>query len=149
MCVREESCSAKASSPLTASAPSAAAETRSEKSSEARTPVYPWSASQLASGNRTLSLQFLDAAGNDQFDFTLKGLQQQFSILSQADAAGHGEVIGAVAGAKVHAREFLEVMVPAAIDARDDGRLRPRRIPRERTRVHRTTHVVPFASLSS
>ena len=54
------------------------------------------SASQLASANRTLSLQFLDAAGNDQFDFTLKGLQQQLSILSQADAAGQDVSIGGV-----------------------------------------------------
>jgi len=37
--VRALSCSAKASSPTTASSPSAAAETRREKSSEARTPV--------------------------------------------------------------------------------------------------------------
>ena len=37
--VRALSCSANASSPTTASCPSAAAETRSEKSSEARTPV--------------------------------------------------------------------------------------------------------------
>ena len=38
-CVRADSCSAKDSSPPTASAPSAAAETRSEKSSADRTPV--------------------------------------------------------------------------------------------------------------
>jgi hypothetical protein len=46
------------------------------------------SASQLASSNRTLSLEFLNSLGADQFDFTIRGLQQQLSIQSQADAAG-------------------------------------------------------------
>ncbi len=46
------------------------------------------SASQLASNNRTLSLQFLDSAGADQFDVVLRGLQGDFSILSQADMLG-------------------------------------------------------------
>jgi hypothetical protein len=52
------------------------------------------SAAQLASGNRMLSLQFLDAAGNDQFDFVLKGLTQQLSIVSQADASGQDVATG-------------------------------------------------------
>jgi hypothetical protein len=46
------------------------------------------SASQLSSASRTLSLQFLDASGANQFDFTLRGLQQQLWIQSQADAFG-------------------------------------------------------------
>jgi hypothetical protein len=46
------------------------------------------SPAQLASSNRTLSLQFLDSAGTDQFDVALRGLQQQISILSQADTLG-------------------------------------------------------------
>jgi hypothetical protein len=48
----------------------------------------PLSATQLASNNRTLSLDFLNAAGASQFDFALLGLQQQFAIDSVADAAG-------------------------------------------------------------
>jgi hypothetical protein len=48
----------------------------------------PLSASQLASSSRTLSLEFLDSAGTDHFDFALRGLQQQFAILSEADVAG-------------------------------------------------------------
>jgi hypothetical protein len=46
------------------------------------------SAAQLASNNRTLSLQFLDAGGTNQFDFSLFGSQQQFAIQSQADTFG-------------------------------------------------------------
>ena len=46
------------------------------------------SASQLASSNRTLSLEFLDGSGVDQFDISFRGLQQEFSILSEADATG-------------------------------------------------------------
>jgi hypothetical protein len=48
----------------------------------------PLSATQLASSNRTLSLDFLNAAGASQFDFALRGLQQQLAIDSVADAAG-------------------------------------------------------------
>jgi Glycosyl hydrolases family 18 len=44
--------------------------------------------SQLTSPNRTLSLEFLDATGASQFDFTFRGFQEEFSIQSQADAAG-------------------------------------------------------------
>lgn len=44
--------------------------------------------SQLNSDNRILSLDFLDAAGVNQFDFAFRGKQQQFAIESQADAAG-------------------------------------------------------------
>jgi hypothetical protein len=48
----------------------------------------PLLAGQLASNNRTLSLDFLDASGASQFDFALRGLQQQFAIDSVADAGG-------------------------------------------------------------
>lgn len=40
------------------------------------------------SSNRELSLQFLNAAGDNQFDIALHGLQQTLSIRSQADASG-------------------------------------------------------------
>jgi hypothetical protein len=49
--------------------------------------------SQLTSDNRTLSLVFADAAGTNQFDFALRGRQQQFAIESQADTAGQ-DVVG-------------------------------------------------------
>jgi hypothetical protein len=48
----------------------------------------PLSTTQLASANRTLSLEFLNSAGAVQFDFTLQGKQQQFAIDSIADTAG-------------------------------------------------------------
>ncbi|MEX2170486.1 MAG: glycosyl hydrolase family 18 protein [Pirellulales bacterium] len=48
----------------------------------------PLSASQLSSPHRTLSLQFLNSAGANQFDFALRGSQQQVAIQSQADTAG-------------------------------------------------------------
>jgi Glycosyl hydrolases family 18/Dockerin type I domain len=48
----------------------------------------PLLTAQLASPNRTLSLEFLDAAGQAQFDFSFLGQQEEFSIRSQADAAG-------------------------------------------------------------
>jgi hypothetical protein len=35
-----------------------------------------------------LALEFLDADGVNQFDFAFRGMQQQFAIQSQADAAG-------------------------------------------------------------
>jgi MYXO-CTERM domain-containing protein len=44
--------------------------------------------SQVSSPNRTLSLEMLDAAGLNQFDFTLFGQQTDFGIRSQTDAAG-------------------------------------------------------------
>jgi hypothetical protein len=44
--------------------------------------------SQVSSPNRTLSLEMLDAAGLNQFDFGLFGQQTDFGIRSQADAAG-------------------------------------------------------------
>ncbi|MBA3484720.1 MAG: hypothetical protein H0T51_23200 [Pirellulales bacterium] len=43
---------------------------------------------QVASPNRTLSLEMLNSAGQSQFDFTLFGQQTDFGIRSQADAAG-------------------------------------------------------------
>ncbi|HVT29091.1 MAG TPA: glycosyl hydrolase family 18 protein [Lacipirellulaceae bacterium] len=48
----------------------------------------PLSAAQLASGSRTLSLDFLNNSGVSQFDIAFHGLQQQFSIDSVADVAG-------------------------------------------------------------
>jgi hypothetical protein len=43
---------------------------------------------QVASPNRTLSLEMLNSGGTNQFDFTLFGQQTDFGIRSQADAAG-------------------------------------------------------------
>jgi hypothetical protein len=51
-------------------------------------------ASQLASDNRTLSLDFLDSAGENQFDFAFRGKQHQFAIENQADAAGQDVASG-------------------------------------------------------
>jgi hypothetical protein len=48
----------------------------------------PLLSSQLSSNNRILSLEFLNSAGVNQFDFSFRGLQQQFAIQSQADSAG-------------------------------------------------------------
>ncbi len=48
----------------------------------------PLLAAHLASSNRTLGLEFRDAAGVNQFDFALLGSQDQFAIRSQADGAG-------------------------------------------------------------
>ena len=48
----------------------------------------PLLAAQLASPNRTLSLEFRDVAGVNQFDFALAGSQAQFAVRSQADGAG-------------------------------------------------------------
>ncbi len=48
----------------------------------------PLSAAQLASTNRILSLDFLNSGGAAQYDFALRGLQQQFAIDSVADSAG-------------------------------------------------------------
>ncbi len=48
----------------------------------------PLSSTQLASSNRTLSLDFLNSTGATQFNFALRGLQQQFAIDSVADTAG-------------------------------------------------------------
>ncbi|MCO6046776.1 glycosyl hydrolase family 18 protein [Aeoliella sp. ICT_H6.2] len=48
----------------------------------------PLLSNQLSSPNRELALQFLDAAGDNQFDIALHGQQQQISIRSQADSSG-------------------------------------------------------------
>ncbi|MGD9632286.1 MAG: glycoside hydrolase family 18 protein [Pirellulales bacterium] len=48
----------------------------------------PLLAAQIASPDRTLALEFRDAAGVAQFDVALFGSQDQFGIRSQADAAG-------------------------------------------------------------
>jgi hypothetical protein len=48
-------------------------------------PLLP---SQVSSPNRTLALEFLDAAGENQFQFSFHGQQQQFAIESEADSAG-------------------------------------------------------------
>lgn len=58
-----------------------------------RQATAPLSTSQLASPNRTLSLELLDAAGQSQYDFTFFGQQTEFAIRSQADA-GLQDVIG-------------------------------------------------------
>jgi hypothetical protein len=52
------------------------------------------SAAQLAAANRTLSVEFLDGAGVNQFDFALNGSTHQLSILSEADAAGQDQSTG-------------------------------------------------------
>jgi len=46
------------------------------------------STSQQFSDGRTLSLQFLDAAGVNQFDVTFFGRQQKFAVQSEADVTG-------------------------------------------------------------
>jgi hypothetical protein len=51
----------------------------------------------LASSDRILSLDFLDAAGMNQFDFAFRGAQHQFGIESQADAAGQDVSAGGFA----------------------------------------------------
>jgi GH18 family chitinase len=48
----------------------------------------PLTAAQLASPNRTLSLELLNSANVVQYDFSFHGQQTDFSIRSQADAAG-------------------------------------------------------------
>src|SRR5262249_19636827 len=45
-------------------------------------------ASQLTSGNRTLSLDFLNSAGASQFDISFRGFTRQFGIDSIADTTG-------------------------------------------------------------
>jgi hypothetical protein len=57
----------------------------------------PLLAAQVASPDRTLALEFLDAAGQNQFDFAFHGQQQQFAIRSQADSAGDDVVAGGFA----------------------------------------------------
>jgi hypothetical protein len=47
----------------------------------------PLSASQLASSNCTLTLDFLNSSGATEFDFAFRGLSQQFAIDSVADTA--------------------------------------------------------------
>jgi hypothetical protein len=48
----------------------------------------PLTAAQLASANRTLSLDFLNSSGASQFDIAFRGLQHQFAIDSVADTTG-------------------------------------------------------------
>lgn len=48
----------------------------------------PLLASQLASDERDLFLQFLDASGTNQFDVSLSGLSEQVGINSRADTGG-------------------------------------------------------------
>ena len=54
----------------------------------------PLLSSQQSSSNRTLSLEFLDNGGVNQFDFTFRGLQQEFAIQSQADVGGQDVTAG-------------------------------------------------------
>jgi hypothetical protein len=53
----------------------------------------PLSSSQLASINRTLTLDFLDSAGATQFDFAFRGLQHSLGINSVADSLGQDVVL--------------------------------------------------------
>ena len=62
----------------------------------------PLLSAHLASSNRTLALEFRDAAGVDQFDFALLGSQSQFAIRSQADAAGDDVSAGGFAANTVY-----------------------------------------------
>jgi hypothetical protein len=48
----------------------------------------PLTAAQLASSNRTLTLDFLNSSGARQFDIAFRGLTHEFGIDSLADAAG-------------------------------------------------------------
>jgi hypothetical protein len=54
----------------------------------------PLSPAQTASPNRTLALEFLDAVGQNQFQFVFRGQQQEFAIESQADTAGDDVTAG-------------------------------------------------------
>jgi hypothetical protein len=57
----------------------------------------PLLASQLGSPNRTLALEFLDSAGQNQFEFAFHGQQQQFAIQHKADSAGEDVAAGGFA----------------------------------------------------
>jgi hypothetical protein len=57
----------------------------------------PLLAAHLASSNRTLGLEFRDAAGANQFDFALLGSQSQFAIRSQTDGTGEDALAGGFA----------------------------------------------------
>ncbi|HJQ80928.1 MAG TPA: hypothetical protein VJ828_13270, partial [Lacipirellulaceae bacterium] len=57
----------------------------------------PLLVAQVASPNRTLALEFLDAAGQNQFQFAFHAQQQQFAIENQADAAGDDVAAGGFA----------------------------------------------------
>jgi hypothetical protein len=62
-------------------------------------PLLP---AHVASSDRTLALEFRDAAGENQFDFALFGSQQQFGIRSQADASGDDVTTGGFADDTTH-----------------------------------------------
>jgi hypothetical protein len=49
--------------------------------------------SQFESPSRTLALEFLDATGENQFDFAFHGQQQEYAIRSEANAGGE-DVVG-------------------------------------------------------
>jgi hypothetical protein len=57
-------------------------------------PLLP---SQLSSSNRTFTLEFLNSAGVNQFDFALRGVPGQIAIESQADASGQDVAAGGFA----------------------------------------------------
>jgi hypothetical protein len=59
-------------------------------------------ATHLASNNRTLSLDFLNSAGVNQFDFAFRGKQHEISIESQADAAGQDVSSGGFASDRTY-----------------------------------------------
>lgn len=48
---------------------------------------------QLASGNRTLSIQFLSGFGFNQFELALRGLQGDLSLLSNVDTTGEDKTM--------------------------------------------------------
>lgn len=54
----------------------------------------PLLSAHVSSPNRALSLQFLNGAGVNLFDFTVRGSQQQVAINSQADAGGQDVAAG-------------------------------------------------------
>src|SRR4029079_15648514 len=54
-------------------------------------------AAQLASSNRTLTLDFLNSSGASQFDIAFKGLTHQFGIDSVADVSGQDVLAGGFA----------------------------------------------------
>ncbi len=60
------------------------------------------SASQLASTNRNLSLEFLNGSGVNQFDFTLLGQQDDVAIRSQADVTGQDVYVDGITHDMTH-----------------------------------------------
>jgi hypothetical protein len=59
-------------------------------------------AAQLASSNRTLTLDFLNSSGASQFDIAFKGLTHQFGIDSVADVSGQDVLAGGFASDTIY-----------------------------------------------